>query len=87
MKNLVVLCIFLAFAADGLAQTPAQDRAPIQIAQAGGPAGGAASGATVPAATTGATSSVAAVIAAGFAAVAALTAYSSTTSMNSAASH
>ena len=84
MKNLVVLCIFLAFAADGLAQTPAQNRAPIQMAQAGGPAGGASSGATVPPATTGATSGVAAVIATGFAAVAALTAYGSTTS---AASH
>ena len=79
MKNLSVLLVSLAFAANGLAQTPGSAEGPVQVAQAGGAAGGAAQGAA-PAASTGATAGVAAVIAAGIAAVAAVTAYSSTSS-------
>ncbi len=80
MKNLAVLLVSLAFAADALAQTPAPDTAqgPVQVAQAGG----AAQGAAVPAASTGAggTATAVAIVAAGVAAIASVTAYNTTSS-------
>ena len=79
MKKLAFLLVSLAFAADALAQTPAPDRAqggPVQVAQAGG----AAQGASLPPASGGTASGVAAMVAVGVAAIAAVTAYSSTSS-------
>lgn len=76
MKKLAVLLVSLAFAADALAQTPAPQGGPVQVAQAGG----AAQGASVPPASGGTASAVAAMVAVGVAAVAAVTAYSSTSS-------
>jgi len=59
VKTSTALLVSLAFANGALAQTPAPDREPIQLAQAGG----AARGAGLPAARGGATSAVIAVIA------------------------
>ena len=74
MKNLAVLLVSLAFSANGLAQSPAQE--PVQLAQAGG----AAQGAALPTTTTSAASATVAVIAAAAAGVAAVIGYNSTTS-------
>ena len=77
MKTLPVLFALLAFAVDGLAQTPYQP--PMQVAQA---PGGAAQGATTPSMLSVVASTAVAVVAVGIAAAASVATYNTTTPSN-----
>lgn len=81
MKTLPVLLVSLAFAVDGLAQTPAEGskQAPMQLAQA---AGGAAQGVGAPSTLSVVASTAVAVVAVGIAAAASVATYNTTTPSN-----
>lgn len=81
MKTLPVLFVSLAFAVDGLAQTPAAGpkQPPMQLAQA---AGGAAQGAGAPSMLSVVASTAVAVVAVGIAAAASVATYNTTTPSN-----